>query len=384
MPELPEVEVVRAGLAPAVEGAVVTAVEVLDERSLRRHPGPAEDFVERLLGARLAAPSRRGKFLWVPLASPPHPVPVAAVKNSGDMTRGVARCPSAMVKNSGESGSERAFSTTWAGIQGDNDGPAARSPQFFVGTAATQVAAAVETPQFSTGAKGRAESAIGRHALVVHLGMSGQLRLRTADAPRDRLSRVVLDLEHPTCGPLRIDFVDQRIFGSMALDRLVAPGDAPEERIPSQVAHIARDPLDPRFDDAAFLAALLRRNTGVKRALLDQTLVSGIGNIYADEALWASRIHYDQPTRGLSRPRARMLLAEVRLVLGRAIAEGGTSFDTLYVNVNGASGYFSRSLSVYGQAGRPCPRCGRPISRESFMNRGSHFCRSCQRIRRVT
>ena len=118
-----------------------------------------------------------------------------------------------------------------------------------------------------------------------------------------------------------------------------------------------------------------------KRALLDQTLVSGIGNIYADEALWASRIHYDQPTRSLSRPRARTLLAEVRLVLGKALAEGGTSFDAQYVNVNGASGYFSHSLNAYGQTGLPCPRCGRPIVRESFMNRGSHFCAFCQRIR---
>ena len=126
---------------------------------------------------------------------------------------------------------------------------------------------------------------------------------------------------------------------------------------------------------------LAKRDTGIKRALLDQTLISGVGNIYADEALWASRIHYDQPTRTLSRPRAKTLLAEVRLVLGRALAEGGTSFDAQYVNVNGASGYFSHSLNAYGQHGRPCPRCGRPIRREHFMNRGSHFCPWCQRIR---
>jgi formamidopyrimidine-DNA glycosylase len=292
MPELPEVEVVRSGLEPAVTGATVTRVEVFDERSLRRHDGPTEDFVERLTGALLAVPERRGKFLWVPLAK----------------------------RTDGE-------------------------------------------------------------AVVIHLGMSGQVLLRQRGAPRDRLTRVVLEVEHPEHGALRIDFVDQRIFGSMALDRLVPTRDDAAQFVPSQVAHIARDPLDPRFDDRAFLRALARKQTTIKRALLDQTLISGIGNIYADESLWAARIHYDQPTATLSRARATMLLAEVRLVLARALAEGGTSFDAQYVNVNGASGYFSHSLNAYGQQGEPCPRCGRPIVRESFMNRGSHFCAFCQRVR---
>jgi formamidopyrimidine-DNA glycosylase len=211
--------------------------------------------------------------------------------------------------------------------------------------------------------------------------MSGQVLLRDPAAPRDRLTRVVLDVEQPTFGPVRIDFVDQRIFGSMALDPLVATVDAPDERIPSQVRHIARDPLDPRFDDARFLAALARKDSTIKRALLDQSLMSGIGNIYADEALWAARVHFDQPTRTLSRPRARTLLAEVRAVMERALADGGTSFDAQYVNVNGASGYFSQSLNAYGQQGTPCARCGRPIERVTFMNRGSHYCPRCQRIR---
>jgi formamidopyrimidine-DNA glycosylase len=151
--------------------------------------------------------------------------------------------------------------------------------------------------------------------------------------------------------------------------------------VPASVAHIARDPLDPHFDDRAFFDRLARRDTTIKRALLDQTLISGIGNIYADEALWAARIHYDQPTRSLSRPRARTLLAEVRAVLVKALAEGGTSFDAQYVNVNGASGYFSHSLNAYGRQGEPCPRCGTPIVRDVFMNRGSHLCPRCQRIR---
>jgi formamidopyrimidine-DNA glycosylase len=217
--------------------------------------------------------------------------------------------------------------------------------------------------------------------------MSGQVLLRSPDRERDRLTRVVLDLDSPLGdgtgrpGPLRVDFVDQRIFGAMALDDLVPARDHPEQLVPSHVAHIARDPLDPLFDDRRFLGALRRRRTTIKRALLDQTLISGIGNIYADEALWAARVHYEQPTATLSRPRATTLLAEVRLVLGKALAEGGTSFDAQYVNVNGASGYFSHSLNAYGRQGLPCPRCGTPIVRESFMNRGSHFCPHCQRIR---
>jgi formamidopyrimidine-DNA glycosylase len=218
-------------------------------------------------------------------------------------------------------------------------------------------------------------------ALVIHLGMSGQVLLREPSAALDRLTRISLDVTHAGHGRLRVDFVDQRIFGSMALDDLIETADVPGDFVPSQVLHIARDPMDARFDDARFLASLARRNTGIKRALLDQTLISGIGNIYADEALWASRIHYDQPTSSLSRPRAKTLLAEVRLVLGKALAEGGTSFDAQYLNVNGESGYFSHSLNAYGQQGEPCPRCGRRIVRTQFMNRGSHFCPYCQRVR---
>ncbi len=324
MPELPEVEVVRAGLAPLATGATVTHVEVLDERSLRRHPGPSEDFIDRLTGAVLAAPSRRGKFLWLPLLS------------SATQMKAVA-----------------------TGV------PA---------SAASGLATMAVLPSFGSGTE----------ALVAHLGMSGQVLLRPPGV-EDLRTRIRIDLEHPEHGAVRLNFVDQRIFGSMAIDDLVAvadlPADAAGERVPSSVSHIARDPLDPNFDDTRFLAALRKKHTGVKRALLDQTLVSGIGNIYADEALWASRIHFNQPTDALSRPRATLLLAEVRSVLAKALAEGGTSFDAQYLNVNGESGYFSHSLSAYGQQGRPCPRCGRPIVREQFMNRGSHFCPHCQRVR---
>jgi len=289
VPELPEVEVVRAGLEPAVTEATVESVAVYDERSLRRHPGPSEDFVDRLTGRGMLAPERRGKFMWIPL-----------------------------------------------------DG--------------------------------------GQEALVLHLGMSGQVLLRDR-ATDDLRTRIRLELVHPEHGALRLNFVDQRIFGSMAIDTLVQTKDHPLQLVPTAVAHIARDPLDVRFDDAAFFTRLAKKSTTIKRALLDQTLISGIGNIYADESLWAAKIHYEQPTATLSRPRARVLLAEVRAVLAKALAEGGTSFDEQYLNVNGQSGYFAHSLNAYGQQGEPCPRCGRPIVREQFMNRGSHFCPWCQRLR---
>ena len=290
MPELPEVEVVRAGLEPVVTGATITSVSVFDERSLRRHDGPSEDFVQRLAGSAFGAPQRRGKFMWIPLTPRERVEPV-------------------------------------------------------------------ET------------------ALVVHLGMSGHVLLRdqSTDDLRTRI-RIDLDDGH------RLNFVDQRIFGSMAIDELVPTDQG--ETVPSAVAHIARDPLDVHFDDARFMSRLAKRSTGIKRALLDQTLVSGIGNIYADEALWGARIHYDQPTGSLSVAKKRRLLAEVRAVFHQALAEGGTSFDEQYKNVNGASGYFEHSLKAYGQQGEPCQRCGRPIVREQFMNRGSHFCPHCQRLPR--
>ena len=334
MPELPEVEVVRAGLHPVVAGAVVTAVDVLDQRSLKRHRGPSDDFVDRLVGGTIDSAVRRGKFLWFPFEpAEPHEQPLA---------------------------------------------------------------------------------------LVAHLGMSGQVLLRSRDAEPDRLMRIRLEVESPSLGPVRLAFVDQRIFGSMALDETVptldgraagfagprllgsdaeaaveAGTDVPPtttagtdadpaawvRRVPQQVSHIARDPLDPAFDEPRVITRLLARRTGVKRALLDQGLLSGVGNIYADESLWAARVHPEQPTESLSRARARVLLAEVRVVLLKALGEGGTSFDAQYVNVNGQSGYFSHSLAAYGQQGRPCPRCGTPIVREAFMNRSSHFCPRCQRVR---
>jgi formamidopyrimidine-DNA glycosylase len=304
MPELPEVEVVRAGLEPAVAGALVTGVEVVEPRSLRRHLGGVADFERRHVGRRLAGAVRRGKFLWLPV-----------------------------------------------------------------------------------------EPRLGEEpfAVLAHLGMSGQVLLRTPDAPADRQLRVRLALEHPGWGDLVVAFADQRIFGSLALDPLLPTADgqpgghgSAEPLVPVHVAHIARDPLDPAFDDDRFVDRLLAKRTELKRALLDQTLVSGIGNIYADESLWAARLHPARPTAQLSTRAARRLLAEVRSVLERALVDGGTSFDAQYVNVNGASGYFSQRLNAYGQQGKPCARCGHPIVREAFMNRSSHLCPHCQKRPRTT
>jgi formamidopyrimidine-DNA glycosylase len=204
-------------------------------------------------------------------------------------------------------------------------------------------------------------------AVLGHLGMSGQLLVRPRSAMQERHLRVVLELD----GDLDVRFVDQRMFGGL----MMSPGGA---ELPLEISHIARDPLDPAFDEVAFGAAVRRRRTGLKRALLDQRLVSGVGNIYADEALWAAKLHYARPTDTMRRAEVSRLLEEVRSVMVLALEQGGTSFDALYVNVNGESGYFERSLAVYGQADKPCRRCGTPIRRDAFMNRSSYSCPRCQ------
>jgi formamidopyrimidine-DNA glycosylase len=207
-------------------------------------------------------------------------------------------------------------------------------------------------------------------ALVAHLGMSGQLLVEKKSQPDETHLRARLTF---TDGGRELRFVDQRTFGGLAVEESGEDGG-----VPPRVAHIAIDPLDPAFDEAGFSAALRRRHTEVKRALLDQTLIGGVGNIYADEALWRARLHGARPTDKLTRTQVHDLLEGVRDVLGEALEQGGTSFDSLYVDVNGQSGYFSRFLAVYGQQDRPCPRCGAGIVRESFMNRSSYSCPRCQ------
>lgn len=285
MPELPEVEVVRRGVAKYVAGRTIASVDVLHPRAIRKYvPGPG-DFSGRLAGRTVAAARRRGKYLWFDLA----------------------------------------------------DSPA-----------------------------GAGES------LLAHLGMSGQLLVQPEGVADEKHLRV--RFRFVDGGP-ELRFVDQRTFGGLTLADLVPScGIA----VPEPIAHIALDPMDPAFDRDAVVERLRARRTSVKRALLDQSLVSGIGNIYADEALWRAKTHFAWPTATLTRPAARTILAEVAEVLGEALAEGGTSFDALYVNVNGESGYFDRSLAVYGQAGRPCPRCGTLVRRDPFMNRSSYTCPTCQ------
>lgn len=285
MPELPEVEVVRRGLARWAAGRTVASVQVLHPRSVRRQPGGGDEFAARLTGATLGEAQRRGKYLWVPLG--------------------------------------------------------------------------------------------GDQAMIGHLGMSGQLLVQDASVADETHLRVRLRF---TDGGGELRFVDQRTFGGLAVEE-AEPGDP--ESTPLSIAHIARDPLDARFDDAAFIAALRAKRTTVKRALLDQTLISGVGNIYADESLWRARLHYDRPTATLTRVQAATLLGHARDVMNAALAVGGTSFDSLYVNVNGESGYFSRELDAYGREGEACRRCGAAIRRESWMNRSSYFCPRCQRVPRA-
>ena len=278
MPELPEVEVVRAGLQRHVVGASITEVDVLHPRPVRRHPTGPTGFVAELRGRTITAARRRGKYLWLPL----------------------------------------------------DDG----------------------------------------NAILGHLGMSGQLLVQPPAAPAERHLRVRFGLDGAD-DDRELRFVDQRMFGGLA----VSAGGA---ELPPEIAHIARDPVDPEFDAEAFVRRVRRSSSGIKRLLLDQTVISGVGNIYADEALWRARLHGERPGNRLSGPALRELLGRVRDVMGDALAQGGTSFDALYVNVNGESGYFDRSLNAYGREDEPCRRCGTPMRRVSFMNRSSYFCPVCQ------
>ncbi|GAA4846855.1 bifunctional DNA-formamidopyrimidine glycosylase/DNA-(apurinic or apyrimidinic site) lyase [Actinomycetospora corticicola] len=214
-------------------------------------------------------------------------------------------------------------------------------------------------------------------ALLAHLGMSGQLLVQPADRPDEKHLRVRLRFRDDGS---ELRFVDQRTFGGLtAVDTVESDG----ERVPLPVGHIGRDPLDPAFDLEAAVGAYRRRRTELKRALLDQTLVSGIGNIYADESLWRARLHSLRPTARLTRPDVRNVLTAAHEVMTESLAQGGTSFDALYVDVHGDSGYFARALAVYGREDEPCPRCGTAIRRTAFMNRSSFWCPTCQKVPRA-
>jgi formamidopyrimidine-DNA glycosylase len=212
------------------------------------------------------------------------------------------------------------------------------------------------------------------HALVTHLGMSGQVLVQPLDAGPEKHLRVRCTF---TDSGRAMHFVDQRTFGGMAIEEMVE--DISGRLIPESVQHIALDPLDEFFDPETFITGIRKKNTQVKRAILDQTLISGIGNIYADEALWRAKIHWATPTQRLTRAQATTLLTHATQVMTQALSQGGTSFDALYVNVNGESGYFSQELNAYGREDEPCDRCGSIIVREAFANRSSFRCPRCQR-----
>jgi formamidopyrimidine-DNA glycosylase len=217
------------------------------------------------------------------------------------------------------------------------------------------------------------------NALISHLGMSGQMLVQPPGVPDERHLRVRFLLADPTGeADLELRFVDQRMFGGLALSE----GGA---ELPPEIAHIARDPLDEAFDEGLFLTRARRSGSGIKRVLLNQTMVSGVGNIYADEGLWLARVHGERIASKLRRSDLARVLAGCREVMLEALGQGGTSFDALYVNVNGQSGYFDRSLKAYGREHQPCLRCGTPIRRITFMNRSSFYCPVCQpapRLRR--
>ena len=209
---------------------------------------------------------------------------------------------------------------------------------------------------------------VGEDALLAHLGMSGQLLLGPRDEPLSPHVRVLFTFDDD--GP-DLRFTDQRTFGHLLL---AADGAV----LPPVIAHIAPDPLESAFDPVWFAGRLRSRRTGIKRALLDQSLISGVGNIYADEALWRTKLHFARAADRLRSGEVSALIESVRAVFAEALLAGGTSFDSLYVNVNGESGYFDRSLNVYGRAGEPCPRCGTPISLVGANQRITNFCRTCQ------
>ena len=342
MPELPEVETVRAGVEQHVVGRTVATAEVMNPRAVRRDLSGPDGFAAAMAGRTFLRAERRGKYLWFAL-------------DDGDEYSN--------------------FASAAQPLPGWN--------------------AKLEYSE----------------ALLAHLGMSGQLLVGDPDRPLDPHVRARFTF---TDGGPDLRFSDQRTFGHLMMcslspggmtppvtppsmeglrppiapprgdsqnplaPRAVAGAESPR-LVPAPIAHIAPDPLEAAFDAKDFAARLVRKKTQVKRALLDQSLISGIGNIYADEALWRAKLHWARPTESLKPSEVSRLLEAVRDVLTEALKAGGTSFDSLYVNVNGESGYFDRSLHAYGREGEPCDRCATPIRRDAFMNRSSYSCPRCQK-----
>jgi formamidopyrimidine-DNA glycosylase len=275
MPELPEVETVRRGLAHFLIGYRFTSAAGLHPRVLK--PASLQPLAA-VVGAKIKSVNRRGKFLWFEL---------------------------------------------------DRE-----------------------------------------QALVAHLGMSGQFLVASKDRPAPGHVRARFDLSK---GPKKQEllFSDQRTFGWLSVEELT-------NGIPQSALHIARDPFDSAFDRSAVIAAMKSRKAAIKSVILNQEIMSGVGNIYADESLWRAKIHPEIPAADLSTRKITSLVAAAIEVMAEAIEVGGTSFDAMYINVNGESGFFETSLAAYGQEGEPCPRCGRQIRRIAFGSRSSHFCPKCQ------
>lgn len=236
------------------------------------------------------------------------------------------------------------------------------------------------------GLAGDGEAAeVDEWALAMHLGMSGQARIHEADDPLHPHTRAVFNVAGPA-GVGQLRFVDQRIFGHLGVERLVpgVAGAAGERRLVAESARGAGlDPFEDGFSVPVVARAIARKNVAMKTALLDQRVVSGVGNIYADEALFEAGVHPAARASRLRISRIERVLEAARDVMARALEVGGTSFDALYVNVNGESGYFERSLQVYGREGQPCVRCSTPITRIVLGGRSTHVCVKCQKPQRL-
>jgi formamidopyrimidine-DNA glycosylase len=283
VPELPEVETVRRGLAGRVVGRTVERVEVGRERTVRRTS--RQQLVDGLTGATVLAAERRGKYLLCPL-------------DSGD-------------------------------------------------------------------------------TVMVHLRMSGQLLLAPAGAPRPAHTHVVLTLSGEPAEELW--FVDPRTFGEV----VVFDPDNVDVELP-ELARLGVDPLADGLDAVTLGALLAGRRTRLKPLLLDQHVIAGIGNIYADEILHAARLHPERVAGSVRRKEVVRLHDEMHGILEAAVGAGGSTLgDSQYVDLMGSGGSYQDDHRVYGRAGRHCPTCGRGIVRRTVSGgRSTHHCPWCQRLPR--
>jgi formamidopyrimidine-DNA glycosylase len=283
MPELPEVEVVRKGLAKHVKNRKISNAKVRNNRALRNFEFSSKTFEKTVSGFTINSVERRGKFLWMTL------------------------------KNSSQ-------------------------------------------------------------AISAHLGMSGQMLMVKKDEKPSTHARVTFDFSDTKRS---LHFIDQRTFGWVNLEELVEAKD--KRLVPQSVLHISPDLFEETFDLDKTISNIKRRKTGIKQALLNQEIVAGIGNIYADEALWLAKTHWADVCENLSEKKIKEILISAKEVMAKALEKGGTSFDDLYIDVNGESGYFENELNAYGREGERCYRCDLEMVREAFSNnRSSTICPNCQ------